>query len=210
MTHRDLRTHALVALFLVSMPFPSLSQTRATKLASKSKAANAARDVRSPVSLTDPVARKLLAIEDELDAAVRARVSPEATFERHLAAQWYSIGPHGDIYNRAQMIAIVKSNSDRIERTELFDVIVRVYGSVAVVTGGPTSNRTAGQTYSTAAQVAGKSSSLNPHCCPCRPSRPSDRGGVLAAGIPLIASFLTAAEESVDRLSTESFRYEHS
>lgn len=136
MTRRALRTHALVALFIVSMPFPSLSQTRASKLASKSKAANAARDVRSPVSLTDPVARKLLAIEDELDAAVRARVSPEATFERHLAAQWYSIGPHGDIYNRAQMIAIVKSNSDRIERTELFDVIVRVYGSVAVVTGG--------------------------------------------------------------------------
>lgn len=34
------------------------------------------------------------------------------------------------------MIAIVKSNSDRIERTELFDVVVRVYGSVAVVTGG--------------------------------------------------------------------------
>lgn len=129
-------TLVLLALINIAIPCPDLAQTSKSKPATNSQFTDKdGQDVRPVVPLTDPVARKLLQIEDDLNAAVKARVSSEATIQRNLAPDWYYTGPHGDIIDRAQMIAIIKSNSDRIARTEFFDVIVRVYGSVAVVTG---------------------------------------------------------------------------
>jgi hypothetical protein len=130
-------TLALLALINVAIPCPNLAQGSKSKAAKNTQLTDkGGKDVHGVVPLTDPVARKLLQIEDELDAATKARVSPEATVERDLAPDWYCIGPHGDMIDRARMIAIIKTNSDRIERTESFVVIVRVYGTVAVVTGG--------------------------------------------------------------------------
>src|SRR5262245_33148696 len=114
------RTLASVTLTLGFIPFSVFAQ--------------ADKDQDSPLPLTHPVAKKLLAIEDELNKVVKSRTNVDATVERYVANDWYDIGPHGDIYNRAQMISIIKNNSDRIESAEASDVIVRLYGSVAVVT----------------------------------------------------------------------------
>lgn len=125
----------VLASAILSISVLGRAQTRRSDSATNSRTAGRATEANiSEVPLTHPVARRLLAIEDRLDAAIRTKTNVDSTFERYLAKDWYDIGPHGDIYNRAQMIAIVKSNSDRIERTETSDVIVRVYGSVAVFT----------------------------------------------------------------------------
>jgi hypothetical protein len=84
MTHYSLWTMAFGELVLVLIPLVSLSQTRASKPPNRASAtANTAKHAGSQLLLTHPVARKLLAIEDELNAVVKARVNVEATLERY-------------------------------------------------------------------------------------------------------------------------------
>jgi ketosteroid isomerase-like protein len=59
-----------------------------------------------------------------------------ATLERIIAADWRSIGPDGRASDRASVFAdVFDKRVHRIRRVEIDDVVVRVFGDAAVVTG---------------------------------------------------------------------------
>lgn len=58
------------------------------------------------------------------------------TIERIIAPEWRSIGPDGGASDRASVLAeVFETRVHRIRRVEIDDVVVRVFGDAAVVTG---------------------------------------------------------------------------
>jgi ketosteroid isomerase-like protein len=58
-----------------------------------------------------------------------------ATVEKILAKDWVGIDYDGQVVDRAQMLAHMKTGSSTLQSEELSDMKVRVFGSTAVVTG---------------------------------------------------------------------------
>lgn len=89
---------------------------------------------RSPMPTPSSAERELVALEYRWAGATKRRDA--ATVAAILAPEWYLLGPHGNVITRDQMLAVVRSNSDRIDTTEYFDVRVHVFADAAAVTGG--------------------------------------------------------------------------
>jgi ketosteroid isomerase-like protein len=59
-----------------------------------------------------------------------------ATIERIIAADWRSTGPDGRASDRVSVLAdVFETRVHRIQRVEIDEVVVRVFGDAAVVTG---------------------------------------------------------------------------
>jgi ketosteroid isomerase-like protein len=65
--------------------------------------------------------------------------------DRLLADNWININPDGSVTTKARLMELLKSSPFKIMSIETDEVMVRVYGDAAVVTGRSTSKR-AGQT----------------------------------------------------------------
>jgi ketosteroid isomerase-like protein len=64
--------------------------------------------------------------------------------DRLLADNWVNINPDGSVTTKAKLMELLKDGSFRIMSIENDEVMVRVYGDAAIVTGRSTSKR-AGQ-----------------------------------------------------------------
>ena len=120
-----MRKTVMVGALMLMMPLLVLGQMKDKSKPTQNKAAK-----------TDGIEQQIMLIEEEWEQASRNKINPEMTLIRILANDWFFTDPHGRIQNREQVIETIKSNSDSIERTEFFDVKVRVYGDTAVATGG--------------------------------------------------------------------------
>lgn len=67
-----------------------------------------------------------------------------AANDRLLADNWININPDGSVTTKAQLLELLKAGSFKIASIENDEVLVRVYGKMAVVTGRSTTTR-AGQ-----------------------------------------------------------------
>jgi ketosteroid isomerase-like protein len=65
-----------------------------------------------------------------------------AANDRLLADNWLNINPDGSITTKARLLALLKDGSFKIMSIENDEVMVRVYGDAAVVTGRSTTKRT--------------------------------------------------------------------
>lgn len=61
--------------------------------------------------------------------------------DRLLADNWMNTNVNGTVTTKAQLLELIKSNTFKITSIESDDVMVRVYGDSAVVTGRSTSTR---------------------------------------------------------------------
>lgn len=61
--------------------------------------------------------------------------------DRLLADNWMNTNANGTVTTKAQLLTLLKSNPFKIQSIESDDVVVRVYGDGAVVTGQSTSTR---------------------------------------------------------------------
>ena len=62
--------------------------------------------------------------------------------DRLLADNWMNINPDGSITTKAKLMELLKDNSFKIMSIENDEVMVRVFGDAAVVTGRSTTKRT--------------------------------------------------------------------
>jgi hypothetical protein len=67
-----------------------------------------------------------------------------AANDRLLADNWLNVNPDGSVTTKAKLMELLKDNSFRIMSIENDEVMVRIYGNAAVVTGRSTTKR-AGQ-----------------------------------------------------------------
>jgi ketosteroid isomerase-like protein len=81
----------------------------------------------------DATARELRALETTWDDAVVRK--DRASLERIVADDFVSIGSGGALSDKQRMIAAVLDPELKIEPFETRDVVVRVYGDVAILTG---------------------------------------------------------------------------
>ena len=59
-----------------------------------------------------------------------------ATIERIIAPEWRATGPDGSVTDRAAVLASVfETGVHKIQRVDITEVLIRVYGDAAVVTG---------------------------------------------------------------------------
>jgi ketosteroid isomerase-like protein len=63
--------------------------------------------------------------------------------DRLLADNWVNINPDGSVTTKAKLIQLLKDSSFKIISIDNDEVVVRVYGDAAVVTGRSTSKRAA-------------------------------------------------------------------
>ncbi len=76
--------------------------------------------------------QEIRAINDQLrDAALKGDV---ATFEKHLADDYVSIGATGAVSTKAQVLDLFRTGKIKYESIDVTDIQVRVYGDTAVVT----------------------------------------------------------------------------
>lgn len=66
------------------------------------------------------------------------------TNDRLLADTWLNINPDGSVTTKAKLMELLRAGSFRIASIENDEVVVRIYGNAAVVTGRSTTKR-AGQ-----------------------------------------------------------------
>jgi ketosteroid isomerase-like protein len=86
------------------------------------------------------VEQELIKLENEwADAWVKRDV---AFFDRIIADDYTWTSPWGEVWTKAQDLALVKSGQDVIKSWVLADMKVRVYGDTAVVTGRNTIKET--------------------------------------------------------------------
>jgi ketosteroid isomerase-like protein len=86
------------------------------------------------------VEQELIKLENEwADAWVKRDV---AFFDRIIADDYTWTSPWGEVWTKAQDLALVKSGKDVIKSWVLADIKVRVYGDTAVVTGRNTVKET--------------------------------------------------------------------
>jgi ketosteroid isomerase-like protein len=89
---------------------------------------------------TESVEQELIKLENEwADAWVKRDV---AFFDRIIADDYTWTSPRGDVWTKAQDLALVKSGETVIKSWVLADMKVRVYGDTAVVTGRNTIKET--------------------------------------------------------------------
>jgi len=80
------------------------------------------------------VEQQLKQIEDNWQKATRTK---DATLlKRIIAEDWVATNVKGNALNREQYISQTNANPDLVQSNENFDMQVRVYGNMAVVTGG--------------------------------------------------------------------------
>jgi ketosteroid isomerase-like protein len=97
-------------------------------------------ETKSKVPQVPGVEQQLKQIEDDWTKANKNRDT--ATLKRIIAENYFTTDDKGKVLNREQFISLITSNPDLIESIENFDMQVRVYGKVAVVTGGIRENGT--------------------------------------------------------------------
>ncbi len=115
--------HLLVATLVVTGSFSAFAQSGAAP----SPAKPAAKSDKAPVEQT------LMQMERDWG---QAQIKNDfATVEKILASDWVGIDYDGQVVNRTQMLAHMKSGSSTLQSEELSDMKVRVFGSTAVVTG---------------------------------------------------------------------------
>jgi ketosteroid isomerase-like protein len=86
------------------------------------------------------VEQELIKLENEwADAWVKSDVS---FFDRIMADDYTWTSPWGEVWTKAQDLALAKSGQDVIKSWVLADIKVRVYGEAAVVTGRNTVKET--------------------------------------------------------------------
>jgi ketosteroid isomerase-like protein len=89
---------------------------------------------------TESVEQELIKLENEwADAWVKRDA---ASFDRIIADDYTWTSPWGDVWTKAQDLALVKSGEAVIKSWVLADMKVRVYGDTAVVTGRNTIKET--------------------------------------------------------------------
>jgi ketosteroid isomerase-like protein len=100
-----------------------------------------ALQAQTPVQTqTESVEQELITLENEwADAWVKRDV---AFFDRIIADDYTWTSPWGDVWTKAQDLALVKSGETVIKSWVLADMKVRVYGDTAVVTGRNTIKET--------------------------------------------------------------------
>lgn len=62
--------------------------------------------------------------------------------DRLLADNWLNINPDGSVTTKAKLLELIKAGSFKLMSIENDEVMVRVYGDAAVVTGRSTTRRT--------------------------------------------------------------------
>jgi CubicO group peptidase (beta-lactamase class C family) len=75
----------------------------------------------------------IVKLEEELTQAVKDKAEP--ALSRIIADDFFFTAPNGKTFNKEQIISDIKSNSDKITKTELSDIKVLVNGKTAVITG---------------------------------------------------------------------------
>jgi ketosteroid isomerase-like protein len=81
----------------------------------------------------DPAARELEEVEQRLAATWQK--GDCAAWGAMLAPDWSVIHITGDVMRKAQAVEMCKAPRDGTERMKIDDVVVRVFGDAAVVTG---------------------------------------------------------------------------
>lgn len=89
---------------------------------------------------TESVEQELIRLENEwADAWVKSDI---AFFDRIMANDYTWTAPWGEVFTKADNLALAKSGEDVITSWVLADMKVRVYGDAAVVTGRQTIKET--------------------------------------------------------------------
>lgn len=114
----------VIAALLIASSSLALGQT----LAKKTTPGKAAK--------TSPAVQAVTQLEDQRRESFLK--GDAAYFERVLAEDYSGTGRNGEVTNKAQSVANVKSGSPSFESLSYDDVNVRVYGNTAVVTGRAT------------------------------------------------------------------------
>ena len=117
--------HLLALALCVTVLSPiALSQTKARKTAPRAKA---------EVTTGARLEQTLMNLEREwVEGLVRRDL---AALDRIMANDIVGVGPRGEVWNKAQLIADIKSGDYTIESANVSDMSVRVYGTTAIVTG---------------------------------------------------------------------------
>lgn len=128
-------------------PYPSSKQKIApgdytvTLLVTKGPATSKA--VASGHSAKAPETEKLILQLEKEGREATLKNDLEAN-DRLLADNWININPDGSVTTKAQLLSLLKAGSFRIASIENDEVLVRVYETMAIVTGRSTTTR-AGQ-----------------------------------------------------------------
>jgi ketosteroid isomerase-like protein len=88
-----------------------------------------------PAAKTDNASIERTLMQMERDWGQAQIKNDFATVEKILAKDWVGIDYDGQVVDRAQMLAHMKTGSSTLQSEELSDMKVRVFGSTAVVTG---------------------------------------------------------------------------
>jgi ketosteroid isomerase-like protein len=128
-------------------PYPSSKQKIApgdytvTLLVSKEPATS--KVIASEHSAKAPDTEKLILQLEKEGREATLKNDLEAN-DRLLANNWININPDGSVTTKAQLLELIEAGSFKIALIENDEVLVRVYGKMAVVTGRSTTTR-AGQ-----------------------------------------------------------------
>jgi ketosteroid isomerase-like protein len=88
-----------------------------------------------PAAKTDNASIERTLMQMERDWGQAQIKNDFATVEKILAKDWVGIDYDGQVVDRTQMLAHMKTGSSTLQSEELSDMKVRVFGSTAVVTG---------------------------------------------------------------------------
>lgn len=99
-----------------------------------------ATDAKTPPALSGSSAEELKQIENAWVAAVKARDS--AKLGAILADSWVGLGWDGKITDKAMNLAELKSPGNSLTSFDMGPMIVRLFGSTAVVTGSDSEKST--------------------------------------------------------------------
>jgi hypothetical protein len=101
--------------------------------------AAAAQTKRKKTSSPAKTEEQILQLEKEgREAALKNDLEAN---DRLLADNWMNTNANGTVTTKAKLLELLKSNSFKIISIEDDDVLVRIYGNTAVVTGRATSKR---------------------------------------------------------------------
>lgn len=116
------QTILIIGLALISLPLVRAQTLQGTQASNSSN--------------VEQVIRRL---EDE--SRVATLKNDAAVIDRLLADNWMNTNANGTVTTKAQLMALLKSGTFKIMSIENDDVLVRVYGDAAIVTGRSTSRR---------------------------------------------------------------------
>lgn len=112
----------IIAVLLLGITSPALAQTSTEKTGAEAE-------------------QLILRLEDEgREATLKNDIKAN---DRLLADNWVNINPDGSVTTKAKLMELLKDSSFKIISIDNDEVVVRVYGDAAVVTGRSTSKRAA-------------------------------------------------------------------